>query len=717
MMDLTILASKSARKAKPQLRAMSADRRLSEHGLRPGTFRGTLREVHTMAIQMSSLHGGREVSVLDSSPGMRTRNPYMYLVCANKDQRAPAGPCKFRINATVPRPGHVKIQKKSVLVHKCKLLPDDVQAGDARPGKRRRGMRAGGRQRNYNTEAIMDLLPGTKTFVPSGAARGGDARQLLNIANKSATVGGIGMTMKQASNRVSQLRNDKGLGLAAYQVLEPFMEGMKAENGGEWVVEATQQPAQQGDCAAARRICNPHTRVFDRLYVAPQCTKTSWARHQMRAIVSCDGTHLTGTYRGILLAAVCKDANNHLFLLAFAVVGAENARNWVWFAKRLVSDFPGIKVIMSDKDKGIYSGECQNLRAKNGVLMRRCLRHIVRNIRSRAVARAHVPQRAFSVIKSLAKARTEAYRDALLARLEAISQDAFAYLRDHVGFDNFVALRFLDAGAPCFGETSSNPAEQVNSMLLKARDMNIMDLVRPIVKKLNQHYWDRETAAARLLRENVLLAPRIAEKVVAPQRRATLGVRLLGRIDDNGSPVRVEANVDLANPHSGTPGTACRVVLDARTRTIECECGAREETGLPCVHALSLSNEIKSPSMDLSSHDWSHEVFHTTAFLRTYADIKKPASQLRRARAATIQPTDLCPPTVRRGVGRPRKRRYERKEGAAVRHCSLRGSTQHNASRRKTPDGARLSRMVPRVKVEEGRKKVIGDVIVTDNSD
>ena len=53
--------------------------------------------------------------------------------------------------------------------------------------------------------------------------------------------------------------------------------------------------------------------------------------------------------------------------------------------KRLISDFPGTKVLFGDKDKGIYSKECQGMCARNGVLTRRCLQHIIRNIRSRAV--------------------------------------------------------------------------------------------------------------------------------------------------------------------------------------------------------------------------------------------------------------------------------------------------------------------------------------------
>ncbi|KAI5681170.1 hypothetical protein M9H77_02397 [Catharanthus roseus] len=42
-----------------------------------------------------------------------------------------------------------------------------------------------------------------------------------------------------------------------------------------------------------------------------------------RSVISVDGTHLRGPYKGILLIASTWDANNHLFPLAFAIVDKE----------------------------------------------------------------------------------------------------------------------------------------------------------------------------------------------------------------------------------------------------------------------------------------------------------------------------------------------------------------------------------------------------------
>ena len=43
-----------------------------------------------------------------------------------------------------------------------------------------------------------------------------------------------------------------------------------------------------------------------------------------RLAISIDGTHLRGLYRGKLLVASTRDANNHLFPLAFAIIHEES---------------------------------------------------------------------------------------------------------------------------------------------------------------------------------------------------------------------------------------------------------------------------------------------------------------------------------------------------------------------------------------------------------
>lgn len=49
-----------------------------------------------------------------------------------------------------------------------------------------------------------------------------------------------------------------------------------------------------------------------------------------RPVISIDGTHLYGQYRGMMLVIVAVDADQ-LFPLAFAIVEGENNDSWRWF--------------------------------------------------------------------------------------------------------------------------------------------------------------------------------------------------------------------------------------------------------------------------------------------------------------------------------------------------------------------------------------------------
>ncbi|KAL5543574.1 hypothetical protein UlMin_007358 [Ulmus minor] len=69
-----------------------------------------------------------------------------------------------------------------------------------------------------------------------------------------------------------------------------------------------------------------------------------------RPVISIDATHLKGKYRGVLFTAVCHDANQQIFPLAFGVGNSENDASWTWFLGRVKSVFgvnPAL-VIVSD---------------------------------------------------------------------------------------------------------------------------------------------------------------------------------------------------------------------------------------------------------------------------------------------------------------------------------------------------------------------------------
>ncbi|KAL5566318.1 hypothetical protein UlMin_029482 [Ulmus minor] len=67
-------------------------------------------------------------------------------------------------------------------------------------------------------------------------------------------------------------------------------------------------------------------------------------------VISIDATHLKGKYSGVLFTAVCHDANQQIFPLAFGVGDSENDASWTWFLGRVKSVFgvnPAL-VIVSD---------------------------------------------------------------------------------------------------------------------------------------------------------------------------------------------------------------------------------------------------------------------------------------------------------------------------------------------------------------------------------
>ena len=50
-----------------------------------------------------------------------------------------------------------------------------------------------------------------------------------------------------------------------------------------------------------------------------------------KLVISIDGTHLYGKYRGVLLIAMATDANNKVFPLSFIVVNRELGPSWGGF--------------------------------------------------------------------------------------------------------------------------------------------------------------------------------------------------------------------------------------------------------------------------------------------------------------------------------------------------------------------------------------------------
>jgi hypothetical protein len=98
---------------------------------------------------------------------------------------------------------------------------------------------------------------------------------------------------------------------------------------------------------------------FQRLYLSLASMKKGFVK-DCRPVIGLDRCFLKGLYKGILLAAIGRDANNNMYPIAIAVVESETKDSWTWFLECLVSDLGHHErhtapTVISDRQKVSYS--------------------------------------------------------------------------------------------------------------------------------------------------------------------------------------------------------------------------------------------------------------------------------------------------------------------------------------------------------------------------
>ena len=76
---------------------------------------------------------------------------------------------------------------------------------------------------------------------------------------------------------------------------------------------------------------------FKRIYISLDACKRGF-KAGCRPLIGLDGCFLKGYYGGQLLSAVGQDANNHIYVIAYAIVDVEDKENWLWFLTNLHAD-------------------------------------------------------------------------------------------------------------------------------------------------------------------------------------------------------------------------------------------------------------------------------------------------------------------------------------------------------------------------------------------
>jgi Transposase, Mutator family len=208
----------------------------------------------------------------------------------------------------------------------------------------------------------------------------------------------------------------------------------------------------------------------------------------------------------IVLLAVTFDGNNQLVILAYAVVSAENADNWVWFKERLDSDFPKFyNVWMSDANKGItseaFSFSMSQSDDSEDFVLSRCAWHLAENCKENCKS-CSMNEEHKNMIIDLAKARIE---EDYQQHLDSIRQanNAWADWLDKRKWE-FANASFLERGIWRFGKVTSNSVENINSSLVDIHGYPIAYMLEAINKYQREHYLKRQIQAAEWTKLQVI---------------------------------------------------------------------------------------------------------------------------------------------------------------------------------------------------------------------
>ncbi|XP_019168812.1 PREDICTED: uncharacterized protein LOC109164720 [Ipomoea nil] len=206
-------------------------------------------------------------------------------------------------------------------------------------------------------------------------------------------------------------------------------------------------------------------------------------------VLTVDGTHLYGKYKGHLLLAVAINANKEIHPVAYSIVDAETGDSWSWFLRLLAENVFGDLehiCIISDRHGGIDHAfrEVPEL-AEPRVQRRYCLRHLWSNLMTKFKnkelknlfwqAGCAMDVRGFEAVMSIIRATDEAaynYLMAIPARFWALSHDG--------GFRH--------------GLMTTNSSESFNNSLKRCRLLPVSAIVKLTYEKAALMFAERRTA-------------------------------------------------------------------------------------------------------------------------------------------------------------------------------------------------------------------------------
>lgn len=511
-------------------------------------------------------------------------------------------------------------------------------------------------------------LPGVPTFTIRTIHDNHTCGGIAHLGHQQASVQWVANSVEQRLREnpnykpkeiLEEIHRVHGITLSykqAWRGKERIMAAMRGsfEEGYRLLPQYCEQVKRTNPGSIATVYGSATDNCFQRLFISFQASIYGFL-NACRPLLGLDRTFLKSKYLGTLLLATGFDGDGGLFPLAFGVVDEENDDNWMWFLSELhnllevnTENMPRL-TILSDRQKSIVDGVEANFpTAFHGF----CMRHLSESFRKEFNNTMLV-----NLLWEAAHALTLTEFDAKILEIEEISQDAAYWIRRVP--PRLWATAYFEGSR--FGHLTANIVEQLNTWILEASGLPIIQMMECIRRQLMTWFNERRETS---MQWTSILVPTAERRVAEALERARTYQVLRAN----------EAEFEVIS-HEGTN------IVDIRNRF--CLCRGWQLYGLPCAHAVAALLSCRQ-----NVHRFTESCFTVATYRKTYSQTIHPIPDKtlwkelsegdpNASKAAEIV---INPPKSLRPPGRPRKKRVRAEDRGRVKrvvHCSRCNQTGH----------------------------------------
>ncbi|XP_028770193.1 uncharacterized protein LOC114727670 [Neltuma alba] len=386
---------------------------------------------------------------------------------------------------------------------------------------------------------------------------------------------------KRASEIRTKLQTEYGLNVTykqAYRAKEKAIEDIhgRPEHSYMLIPWICQRLKETDEKTVAEWVAGPNYR-FERVFIAYGCCIEGFLAGA-RPVLYVDETHLSGPYKGTLLAGSAYDANNELLPFAMAIVKGETIDDWTWFMsmiKKIVGSKP--LTIVSDRHNAII-GAVQSVFGSDRHAY--CYRHVKENFSAEWLklnrgkrSRTRSKEDALMLLNKIAWARVDDEFDKAMAEMREFSPELFDWLNNHGDVDKWAVSKFPYKR---WDNITTNIAESFNAWMVKERKHNVAQMIHEHREKVAKKM---QASSVAMTKWKSCIGPKIETKV-----KENVEVSKQFITTDYG---RGNVNVQTSRGHH-------RVSLSLH----HCSCAEWQMTGIPCRHACAAVKTVHGDIYD-----------------------------------------------------------------------------------------------------------------------